>query len=321
MSCRQPLIFYFEFYDIMINKEGDGGVKITYKAEKGTGVYFIIGLMFLYDAFMIFLMKFVNSFEIYNLLKLIFISLNIYQLYYIIICSTLKYFIDENNLCIISALGFKNEKIPLQNIQMYQKSRGYIKGVKLAGYVGNKFAIGRSFIDKIGNTYMFATSTKNVIYLKTGTVNYGLSPENFQEFEEELKKRKIICSRWENKLNKNIIISKEPKFFIPFIITAVIAVVLTLNPVVMYLYGHLPDRMPVSFDTRFVAVEFGTGRQFAFKQMFYGLLNMGILFCMYYAGYIYSKYDKKYSYKYVYISLIVAVFYFIMQIKIFCTFR
>lgn len=296
-------------------------MKITYKAAKGVGAYFIIGLMILYDAILIFLINFVSSYEIYNLLKLTLVSINIYQIYYIIICSTLKYSMDEDNLYITSALGLKNEIISFQSIQMYRKSHGYVRGVKLSGYGKNKFAIGRSFIDKIGNTYMFVTSTKNVIYLKTDTVNYGLSPENFQKFMEELEKRKIRCFEWENKLNKSISINREPKFFIPFIITSIVVLLLTLDPIIMYLYGKLPDKMPVSFDTSFMAVKFGTGKQFAFKQMFYGLLNMGVLFCMYYAGHIYSKYDKKYSYKYIYISLIVAVFYFIMQVRILCTFR
>lgn len=315
------MVSWHVIYAIIISKEGDDRVKIIYKAARGVGVYFIIGLMALYDTLLIILINFANSYEIYNLLKLALISLNTYQLYYIIICGTLKYSIDEDNLYITSALGLKNEKIPFPQIQMYQKSQGHVKGVKLAGYGKSKFAIGRSFIDKIGNTYMFVTSNKNVIYLKTDTISYGLSPENFQEFEGELKKRKISCFKWENKLNKNIPINREPKFFIPFIVTTIIVILLTLNPIAIYLSGKLPDKMPISFNTGFIAVKFGTGRQFAFKQMVYGLLNMGVLFCMYYAGYIYSKYDKKSSYKFIYISLIVAAFYLIMQVKILYTFR
>ena len=162
-------------------------MKITYRAAKGVGVYFIIGLMILYDAVLIFLINFVNSYEIYNLLKFTLLFLNLYQLYYIVICGTLKYSMDEDNLYITSALGLKNEEIPFKTIQMYQSSQGHIRGVKLSGYGKNKFAIGRSFIDKIGNTYMFVTSTKNVVYLKTDTANYGLSPENFKKFTEELE--------------------------------------------------------------------------------------------------------------------------------------
>lgn len=296
-------------------------MKTTYKSAKGVGVWTIVGITVIYNVFMIVLINFINSYEIFNLFKLAFISVNAYQIYYIIICGTLKYSMDEENLYITSMFKFKNEKIPFKDIRMYQKSKGYIKGVKLSGYGKSKFAIGRSFIHKVGRTYMFVTSTKNVIYLKTDDITYGISPENFQEFELKIQERHIENLQWENKLNKGVELRKEPKFLVPFIIAAIIVLMLTLNPIIMYLYGNLPDRMPLSFNPNFIAVEFGTGKQFAFKQMTYGLLNMGLLFCMYYAAYIFSKYDKKVFYKFIYTALVVAAFFLIMQIRILCTFK
>ncbi|MFL0195835.1 PH domain-containing protein [Clostridium sp. WILCCON 0269] len=293
----------------------------TYKSVKGIGVYLILSIAIIYNILLMFLIYYVDSYELFILLNVTLIAINVYQFYYIIICATLKYSVDEDNLYIISMLKFKNGKIPFADIEMYQKSTGHIKGVKVSGYGKNKFAIGRSFIHKIGITHMFITSTQNVIYLKTGTVSYALSPENFHEFEIELNKRNIVYSEWENKLNKVSNLNKRQKFFIPIIITAIIIIILTFNPIMLYLCGSLPDKMPLSFQPDFSAVKFGTGRQFAFKQMTYGLLNMGVLFCMYYAGYIYSKYDEKTSYKFLYIALVVSVFFLAMQIKILYTFR
>ncbi|BAH05907.1 hypothetical protein CKR_0856 [Clostridium kluyveri NBRC 12016] len=295
-------------------------VKI-YKSAKGIGVYIILGVSILYNSLLIFLIHYVDSYEISILLKFTLIAINLYQLYYIIVCGTLKYFIDTENLYITSILKLKNEKISFDNIQMYQKSKGRIKGVKVSGYGKNKFAIGKSFIHKIGNTQMFVTSTENVIYLKTDTTSYALSPENFYEFEMELNRRNIFYSEWENKLSKIVNPSRKQKFFIPFVITAIIIILITLEPIILYLHGNLPDKMPLSFRPNFTTVEFGTGRQFAFKQMSYGLLNMGVLFCMYYAGHIYSRYDEKYSYKFLYAALIVSIIFLVMQIKIIYTFR
>jgi hypothetical protein len=79
--------------------------------------------------------------------------------------------------------------------------------------------------------------------------------------------------------------------------------------------------MPMSFDSKFTAIQFGTGKQFAFKQMVYGLFNMAILFCMYYAAYFCAKYDRKSSYKFIYISLILTLALLTIQIKILVTFR
>jgi len=71
--------------------------------------------------------------------------------------------------------------------------------------------------------------------------------------------------------------------------------------------------MPLNFDAKFNPIKIGTGKQFAFTQMIYGVLNMALLFCMYYASYFCAKYDRKSAYKYIYLALIVAMIFLIMQ--------
>ncbi|MCT8976233.1 PH domain-containing protein [Clostridium sp. CX1] len=293
----------------------------TYKSIKGKGIYPIVGISVLYNIFLVLLLFVVNSYEISIILKITIIVFNIYQLYYIIICTSLNYSMDKENLYITSSLGIKNIKIPFSSIQGYKKAKGYIKGVKLSGYGKNHFAIGRAIIEKIGSTYMFVTSTENIIYLKTEDMNYGLSPEDFNKFEKELRENDINEISWEHKANRNINLYKDKKFFVPFIIVAVLSLTIALNPILLYLYNMLPAMMPLNFDSQFLAIKLGTGKQFAFKQMVYGLLNMAILFCMYYAAYFCAKYDRKSSYKFIYISLIISITFFIMQIRILLTFR
>lgn len=293
----------------------------SYKSVKGSGVFFILGISILYNALLIALLFLVHSYEISIILKITILVFNIYQIFYILICTSLKYFMDDNNIYILSVLGLKNVKIPFNCIQGYQKSSGHIKGVKLSGYGKNHFAIGRAIIEKIGSTYMFVTSTKNIIYLKTEDTNYGLSPENFQEFEKKLNNKNINPIDWEYKVNKNMNLYKDKKFFIPFIIVTVVILILTLNPIVLYFYNKLPSMMPLNFDAQFVAVKFGTARQFAFKNMVYGLLNMAVLFCMYNAAYLCARYDKKSAYKFIYIPLILSSAFLIMQIRILLAFR
>ncbi len=275
----------------------------------------------LYNSLLVALLFLVNSYEIAIIMKIAIFTFNIYQFYYILICSSLSYSIDNDNLYITSALGLKNTKIPFDSIQGYKKAEGHIRGMKLSGYGKNHFAIGRSIIEKIGSTYMFVTSTKNIIYLKTEDINYGLSPENFNEFEKELNSKNINLINWEYKITKNINLYKDKKFFIPFIIVTIIILILTLNPIILYLQNKLPSIMPLNFNSKFVAIKFGTGKQFAFKHMVYGLLNMAVLFCMYNAAYLCARYDKKSAYKFIYIPLILSVTFFIMQIRILFTFR
>lgn len=293
----------------------------NYKSIKGSGAYLILGISVLYNALFITLLFFMNSYEVLSLLKIVLVVFNIYQIYYLIIYTSLNYSIDDENLYISSALGIKKIKVPFSEIDGYTKAKGHIKGVKLSGYGKNHFAIGRAIIDKIGSTYMFVTSTENVIYLKTSDINYGLSPEEFDKFEKELNKKEIYPLVWEYKVNRNIHLHKDKKFLIPLVLVAIVTLAITLNPMVMYLYNKLPAMMPLNFNAQFVAVKFGTGKQFAFKQAIYGVLNMAILFCMYYASYFCAKYDRKSAYKFIYVPLIIAIVFLIVQIRILVTFR
>lgn len=292
-----------------------------YKSIKGSGVYFILGLSVLYNALFIILLFFMNSYEVSSLLKIVLIVFNIYQIYYLTIYASLSYSMDNENLYIKSAFGIKKIKISFREIQGYKKAKGHIRGVKLSGYGKNYFAIGRAIIDKIGITYMFVTSTENIIYLKTEDINYGLSPEAFDKFEKELNNKGVSPLVWEYRVSKNTNLHKDKKFFIPFLIVAIITIIITLNPIVLYLYNKLPAMMPLNFNSQFVAVKFGTGKQFAFKQMAYGLLNMAVLFCMYYASYFCAKYDRKSVYKFIYIPLMISIVFFVMQMRILLTFR
>lgn len=293
----------------------------NFKSVKGSGVYSILGITALYDIFLAVILYMVSYYEISTLIKITIIVFNIYELYYMIISCSLTYAVDNENIYVNSALGLKNIVIPFNEIQGYQKVHGYIKGVRLSGHGNNNFAIGRSIIDKIGSTYMFVTSGKNIIYLKTEDINYGLSPENFHEFEEQLNKKFINQITWEYKINKNVNLYKDKKFFIPFVIVAIIVTIITVTPIILYLYDKLPGMMPLSFNSQFVAVKFGTAKQFAFKHMFYGILNMAILVCMYYAAYFCAKYDRKSTYKFIYIPLILSMMFLIMQVRILLTFR
>jgi hypothetical protein len=300
-------------YNSIILKEGDN--MRTYKSIKGSGFFYILGITILYNAIIIVLLNLVNSYVIFNILKAIFVLCNLYQLYYIGLSLSLKYVIDDK-FSILALGGLKKISIPYDKIQGYKKSEGKIKGVKLSGYGSDNFALGKFVINKIGATSMFATSSKEIFYLNVEEMNYAVSPVNSEEFTKDLATKGIPCMEWEARIIKNNNLYKEKKFIIPFIAVTVIIIILILNPFILYLKGKLPGQMPLNFDSAFIPLERGTGKQFAFSQMVYGVLNMAILICMYYASYFYSKYDKKSAPKFIYISLIIAVLFLVMQFRI-----
>ncbi|MCM8710429.1 PH domain-containing protein [Clostridium sp. SYSU_GA19001] len=292
---------------------------VVYKPLKGIGVYYLLAMLIFYDILIILGVFFVNSYVISSLLKLLFVIFTVYQLYYILFYSSIKYILDDENVYISSFL--RKIKISLKQIECYKINSGNINGVKLSGIITNSFAIGKSFIKKIGTTNIYVTSSKKILYLKSGDTNYALSPEDYFAFEEFLNNKGIRNLDWEYRMKEEVHLYKDKYFMIPFIIVSLIITTLTLNPFVLYLTRKLPDKMPLNFDSSFIPVDYGSGKQFAFNQMIYGVLNMAILFCMYYASHFYAKYDIKSAKKFIYISLVIALSFLLIQFRILYAFK
>lgn len=292
-----------------------------YISQRGRGLSFMLFMALLYNILIVILLKFTDSYIVDSLLKLMLISCNIYIAYYILLFTTLKCTIDDQNLKIYAMGTLKKVIIPLNKIEGYTTSSGNIKGVKLYGIASNSFAIGRSVIDKIGISRMFVTNNKKIFHIKTKNMNYAVSPLDYEKFEETLILHDIQQVQWKYKPDNNYKLHKDKHFIFPFIVVSVVILILTLNPFILYLNQSLPSSMPLNFDARFNQVKMGTGKQFAFTQMIYGVLNMVLLFCMYYASHFCAKYDRKSAYKYVYISLVVATIFLIIQFKILINFR
>ncbi|MCY6354871.1 PH domain-containing protein [Clostridium sp. ZS2-4] len=287
----------------------------AYNNRKGLGASIILSCTILINIGIVLVTKLIDLYVILSLIKIFLILVNLYGIYYLLLTFTLKYLADEENLYIIGFWGLKKIKIPFKSIEGYRDSKGIIHGVKLSGVGKNNFALGRFVVDKIGTTRMFVTSSKEVIYLKTSEINYAISPEQIEEFKNLLEERGVRFLEWEYKPNKMVSLHKEKGFMIPFLLVSVIIVVFTLTPFILYLKQMLPAEMPINFNAKFEAVKMGTGKQFAFKQMTYGVLNMAILLCMYYAAHFHAKYDKKSANRYIYVSLVISAVFFLMQLK------
>jgi hypothetical protein len=292
---------------------------VTYKPTKGIGVFHIIGTMLLCDVLIMIMIFLINSYVISSLMKLFLIIFNVYQVYYILLFTTLRYGIDDENIYILDI--FKKNKIPYENIEGYKINSGNINGIKLSGFCTNFFALGKTFVKKIGTTNMYVTSNKNIVYLKSSNTTFAISPLNYEEFEKAINLKGIQTLEWEYKWNKDVSLHKDKSFMIPFFIVSIIVVILTLNPFVLYLMNKLPQTMPLSFDSSFLPLEIGTGKQFAFSQMVYGVLNMAIQFCMYYASYFYAKYDRKSTKKFIYAALAISTAFLLIQIRILHAFK
>lgn len=289
--------------------------------EQGHGAWYIAIVTVIIDAILAVILKFSNSYEIALVIQVFFVVFNIYQLYYFFIYLSINYVVENEELKIISLFGMKKINIPFSEIKCYKIFSGKIKGIKLSGYGADDFAIGRSVIEKTGTTYMYVTNSKNIVYINTNGMNYGLSPKDIDNFLQCLSIKDVCETNYEYKSARSINLFKDKKFAIPFAICTILIAIITIYPILRYLNHTIPAVMPMSFDSKFQPISFGTGKQFAFKQMTLGLLNLTILLCMYYASVFISRYDKKAVYKYIYVTLILSIVFLIVQGKIFLTFR
>lgn len=288
----------------------------VYKPSKGPAGVFIVLLAALVDIVIMVFAPYINSYEIESILNVFAISYTIYCLYYFIIIISLKYYLNDEYMIIESFFGLKKIKIDFKDIKGYVIHKNLIKGTKLSGIGNNIFAVGRSIVEKVGITYMYVTKSKDVIFLKTEDMSYGISPDKFDEFKNYIIDKGIEQKEFQIIKKKNKDIYKEKSFFIPFILSVIIIIVIVLNPFILYLKHKLPQIMPITFDRAFKVIQYGTEKQFAFRQMTYGVLNMIVLVCMYYASYFCAKYDKKSAYKYIYVALILAAVFLLMQIRV-----
>lgn len=293
----------------------------VYKPARGRPLVYILFIALFTNILIGILFLFVNSYTILVLLRVALIMFNAYYLYYIVLNLSLSYSIDDKFVIINSFFGMREIKISIDFLEGYELNKEFISGVKLSGLSNNKFAFGRNIIDRIGTTHMFVTNSKHTIYLKTPRISYAVSPRDFVGFKQCLDEKGIKSSIEEFKINKNIDLYKEWTFLIPFIMVTIVIIILILNPLILYLTHLLPAKMPLNFDATFNAIQYGSGEQFAFKQMTYGVLNMIILLCMYYASYFSAKYDKKSASRYIYIAFIISLTFLMLQIRILLTFK
>jgi len=241
---------------------------------------------------------------------------NIFYLYHIGIWLTVKYEITDSEVTINTLGGLKKVILPLSDIECYTVGKEKIRGISLSGISSNKFAIGRIVVKNLGTSRMFVTSGSSIIYLKTEDISYALSPKEFKEFMDVLNKLGIEEKTWTKEYNKVNKLHKDKKFILPLVITSIIILFTTFYPMVLYILNKLPDVMPLVLNVSMEAAEVGTDKQFAFAQMLYGILNMAVMFCMYYAAHFCAKYDKKSAYRYIYISLLVAIVFLYLQMRL-----
>ena len=284
-----------------------------YKQKPGFGSLYLIIMTVILNFALIFISMFIESYMI-NLFGLVaLICSDIYQLYYIAISFTTRYIVDKDYITINTFCYLRNIKIAMKDIIEIRRENSKINGMVLDGYGMKKFAFGRIFIENIGTTRAYISDFKNILLIKTTKGNFAISPIDIDGICNDIN----IEDSKKTEDKKVVPLYKDKFFLLPFVTTFFLIIILIIIPLVLGMKDNYAlNSMPLSFNERFEPIKWGTYTQFVVNQISYGLITAGILLCMFFTSSVYSKYDRKSCYKYMYLPLIVAIVLLFMQIQI-----
>lgn len=288
-----------------------------FKNSKGIGINHLIFTTVSFDFIILFLVYYLNNYLLLYLLSAIFVIFTIHQLYYLLLASTVKSYILEQNFIISSCFELKKKIIKLDQITEIKKCSDKINGTMLGGFGKKSFAFGKCYLTNVGTVRMFISNNNNTIIISTNSEKFAISPKENHEFYKLLSEKIKNNNNITTKVEMMNSIHKDKYFLVPFFISSALIIIYIVRPSILYITGELYGvNLPIAFNDEFIPVKWGTAKEFISHQLMYGGANMALLFCLYLTTQIYSKYDRKASYKYIYISLIIALIFFLIQNKI-----
>lgn len=284
-----------------------------YKQKPGVGSLYLIIITALINFTLMFISMFIESYMIKLFGVVSLICIDIYQMYYIIISFTTRYIVDEDYITINTFFYLRNIKIAMKDIVEIQHKSDKIDGMVLDGYGMKKFAFGRMYIENIGTTRSYISNFENILIIKTNKGNFAISPIDIDEMCNNIH----VEGSKKSEDRKVIPLYKDKFFLVPFVISSILIIMLMIIPLILGMKDNYAlSSMPLSFNEKFEPIKWGTYTQFVVNQISYGLITAGILLCMFFTSSVYSKYDRKSCYKYIYLPLIVSIVLLFMQIQI-----
>ncbi|MGL5820209.1 MAG: PH domain-containing protein [Sarcina sp.] len=288
----------------------------SFSVKKGYAGRELIVYLLLCDTIMFILLNIIEGYIETRIIGLVMFFFTIWCFYYIMLNYSITYQISDDKFIINAFGGLKKIKLNFSDINGFVLREEYIDGFKMYGVGKNRYAFGKMVVKGVGATRAFVTNPKKIIYLHTEGDSYAVSPSDIDGMLEVLFSENIPIKEFETKINIQRDLFKNKKFLSLVIITFVIISFIIIVPFILYLFNCLPGKMPLIFDTTFSAVVFGTGKEFAIKQMVTGIGIIIIFICIYYTSYFIAKYDVKIAIRYIYIPFIISLLMAFIQMQI-----
>jgi len=282
---------------------------MDYTPEKNNiRILIMLGLL-LFDLIIIALFVIATSMSIRGLLVFLFLLLNVYGAYILVLLMSLKFRLTDQQFTISGAFDLKKIQIPVTEIQCWSRRITLLENVGTSLHTA-RFALGKGLDSNGESADLFITSSKKAVFLKTKQGNYGISPEEADAFVEQLKELGIPQRTGNERsfMNADNNDGRAPMNQLTRY-CILLTVILLLLPVVMYFLNLLPEWVPVSMNqyiTRIAYLE---------SVIFKGLLALVTITVTYGIIFLLSSTDGKFYYRIMFVPLVFVVVLLFLEIN------
>lgn len=282
---------------------------MDYTPEKNNiRILIMLGLL-LFDLIIIALFVIATSMSIKGLLVFLFLLLNVYGAYILVLLMSLKFRLTDQQFTISGAFDLKQIQIPVTEIQCWSRRITLLENVGTSLHTA-RFALGKGLDSNGESADLFITSSKKAVFLKTKQGNYGISPEEADAFVEQLKELGIPQRTGNERsfMNADNNEGRAPMNQLTRY-CILLTVILLLLPVVMYFLNLLPEWVPVSMN------QYITRSAYLESVIFKGLLALVTITVTYGIIFLLSSTDGKFYYRIMFVPLVFVVVLLFLEIN------
>ncbi|MFB0957639.1 MAG: PH domain-containing protein [Clostridiaceae bacterium] len=282
---------------------------MEYVPEKNNiRIFITAGLMFI-DLVVIALFLIAHSVSIKGLLVFLFLLLNLYGGYFLILLGSLKFHLSAEEFAISGAFDMKRTRIPISEITCWSRRITLLENVGASLHTA-RFALGKGLDSNGDSADLFITSSKKAIFLKTKRGNYGISPELADEFIEQLKELGIpqMLGNERSYMKSDDNQGRSPLNQL-MLYGILLTVILLLLPVLMYLMNLLPAWIPQGMN-RYI-----TQNAYLETVITKGLLVLLLILMSYGIVVLLSTSQGKFYYRIMYVPLAMVVTLLFLEIN------
>lgn len=221
---------------------------MDYAPEKNNiRILISVGLLLL-DLIIIALFMTSGSMSVKGLLIFLFLILNLYGVYFLLLLMTLRFRLTEKEFIISGAFNLKKIRIPVGEIQSWSRRITLLENTGTSLHTA-RFALGKGMDANGDSADLFITSSKKAIFIRTKQGNFGISPEAADDFTAQLREMGILqqvgSERSYMKTSGNDGRGSLNQLTLYCIL---LTAFLLLLPVIMYFLKLLPDWVPLSLN-------------------------------------------------------------------------